>query len=417
MIAFRRSTVLADVKSLRAHARTCEPCRSSTVSLVRTGAGATGTDAENDLADASTTADVDRVARRYLKNGDVPSYIATSFWSYLKIEGNGHVLELRVAPDYFALGTNDDPLRLGKTTEAFAQEVADTYNAILPSQKLLRDIEAAASPKIPYIAVQKGGGADDSVAGMITASKKAAAAFDKYGTSPTDGKIKIGYKKSYVTRPNLDGKYLAIYGGRWGEGGGLVQPTSGHAHTEGYADYSHGLTLVSRKAVLDGAEVDLRDDVFGSKDPAIYSLVSDEGRFDPVFPNAGSGSAAKFSYGGSGEESGEGAGSGGGSAFIPTYSASDSSIASIQRALQSLGYSVGSSGADGKLGPDTNAAIIAFKSDHSLPANATMDADFRSALSQATISRASASAGGLGKKPLLILGALALVGLLVWVIA
>ena len=117
----RRSTILADTRQRQ---RSAKPS-----ALVRVGAGATGTDAENDLADATTVGDVDRVARKYLKNGDVPNYLKRDFWSYLKIEGNGHVLELRVAPDYFALGTNEDPLRLGKTSETFAQEAADSYGA------------------------------------------------------------------------------------------------------------------------------------------------------------------------------------------------------------------------------------------------------------------------------------------------
>jgi hypothetical protein len=251
---------------------------------------------EDYFSDAETVPDVDKAVRSALRNGDIPDYIAKDPWwgGKVIINENGHTLEVLVAPDYGAVGRSH-PIRIGKESQFAAQDYVDAYNSIMPSQKLLRAIEAAASPKIPFIAVQKAGRADDSVAGMIKASELADAAFAKYGTSNDDGRLKIGYKKAYVVRPNMDGKYLAIYGGRWSTTGGLVQPTSGHAHTSDYSDYSHGIVLVSRKALLDGEDVDLRTDVFGSRDPSIYSLVSDEGRFDPVFPNAGGESVARFS--------------------------------------------------------------------------------------------------------------------------
>jgi hypothetical protein len=54
---------------------------------------------------------------------------------------------------------------------------------------------------------------------------------------------------------------------------------------------NHGLTLVANQATLDGEPVNMRD-VFMSKDPAIWGLVSDEGPFDPSFPNSGGGIGA-----------------------------------------------------------------------------------------------------------------------------
>lgn len=279
------------------------------------GASATGSDAADDLSDAKTVDDVDKVFRRYLKAGNIPGFIASDWWVPVKITGGGHTLEILVCPDYAAVGTSADMLRMGKTSQFFAQEVADKYDAIMPSQKLVDIIEAQASnPKLGFIAVQTAsGGADDSVAAVVKANTKAEAAQDAAGYSPRDGKIKLGYRKSYVTRPGMNGDYIAIYGGRWSAAGGRVQPPSGHAHTTGqirdtpnYSDYSHGIMLVSRKAKLDGEAVDLREDVFGSKDPSIWGLVSygneapsnmRDGRFDPVFPNTGSGSVANFSIG------------------------------------------------------------------------------------------------------------------------
>lgn len=313
MITIRRSTILSDARrgalSRLPHLseialRADDPRVERVVSVVRVGAAAP--DAEALLAGATTVEEADAVYRDLLSKGQVPDYIKTNYWVGRQITGGGHTLDVLVAPDYGAvIGADGKPFRIGKSSQKFAQEYADNFDAILPSQKLLRDLEASADVKLGFIPVQKGGGADDSIEAVITANDKAVAALEKAGATDDDLQLKIGYRKSYVTRPNLDGAYLAIYGGRWSPAGGLVQPTSGKAHTEGYSDYSHGLTLVSRKAKLDGADVDLRTDVFGSVDPAIYGLVSDEGRFDPVFPNAGASSAAKFSVGGGGGEGSE----------------------------------------------------------------------------------------------------------------
>lgn len=277
------------------------------------GVGQDGSDVEDDLSGATSRDDYDRVFRRYLKRGWVPDYVAKAGWwaGKVRITGGGHVLDLLVLPDYGAVGTDDDPFRVGNESQSFAQEYVDAFDSVMPSQKLLRDIEAASNPRIPYIPVQtKSGGEDASLAGLVRANTLAQEAVDKRGIE-LGKRLIIGYRKAYVVRPNLDGRYIAIYGGRYA-GGGLVQPPSGQRHGSYYSGPSHGIVAVSRKAVLDGERVDLRDDVFGSDDPSVVALVSDEGRFDPVWPNAGAGSLAKFSAGGGGGGGGGGSGGGGG---------------------------------------------------------------------------------------------------------
>jgi len=393
--------------------------RRAAVASVRTGAvrvGASAGDIAAELAGLTTTDDIDAVYRRHLKSGDVPSYIATEGWwpGKVIITGGGHTLEILSIPDYGAIGSADDPYRIGKSSEKFAQEYADAFDSILVSQKLLRDIEAAADPKFPFMPVQKGGGADDSIDAVGTANDKARAAFEKAGVTP-GSRNTIGYRKSYVVRPNLDGTYLAIYGGRWSAAGGLVQPTSGHAHTEGYADYSHGLTLVSRKAKLDGEDVDLRD-LFNSKDPTILALVSDEGRFDPVFPNAGAGSRATFSTEGD-EEGSEEYGVPGEEKPAKVVYKVEPSVMSVQRALVDLGYDVGAGGADGKSGPDTLAAIDKFRSEHGLPAGG-IDSALTDAL-QEEISKklpAASAAGGYATPLAIGFAALVAIGLVWWLV-
>lgn len=319
MIALRRSTILADARlgrlpDLRDQVvlSVDDPQVERVLAVVRVGAASPDVESRL-LAGDDSVEHADSVYREMLNAGEVPDYVQSMYWVGRRLTGGGHTLDVLVAPDYFAVqGKDGRPFRVGKSSQALAQEVADHYYSILPSPKLLRDLEGSADVKLGFIPVQKGGGADDSMEAVVRANDRALDALDKAGATDDDYQLKIGYRKSYVVRPNLNGDYLAIYGGRWSPAGGLVQPNSGKAHTTGqipgtpnYSDYSHGVTLVSRKARLDGEDVDLRKDVFGSDDPAIWGLVSDEGRFDPVFPNAGGSSKAEFAVGGGeGEEPG-----------------------------------------------------------------------------------------------------------------
>lgn len=279
------------------------------------------------LGDAATTADVDAAVMEMTRAGGVPDYIAKNFWRWVEITGGGHTLRILAAPTCYALGDEDAPFFCARGTPYGAQAIADYWDCILPSRVLLRHIQKASDPAIHYIDVK---GAPYSIplakietpAATQAASDAANARFASLGDNPGDG-LSIGFKKSIVVGPNLDGSHVAIYGGIGGSYDppwNVVQPYS-TIHGSSYGDYSHGITLVSRKAELDGEAVDLRMDVFGSTDPAIYGLVTDQGRFDPVFPNAGPKSIAEFS-GGAAAPSGPrstGGGFGGGAAKNPAY--------------------------------------------------------------------------------------------------
>jgi hypothetical protein len=268
---------------------------------------------ESMLASAKTPADVDSVlleilARTFVGVSDVPDYIGSDPWKWVEIDEHGHTLRMLVAPDYFAVG--NPPLRMARTRPFGAQDVADHYDAILPSRKILRAIQYAASPRIGFLDV-KGAPYHIPVLQIETeealerANDMADDKFAELGIAPGEG-LTIGYKKAIVSGPNLDGSKVAIFGGI----GGNLDPETGRkeivqayytGHPSSYSDDSHGIVLVSRKAELDGRPVDLRRDVFGSSDPSIVALVNDHydgaGRliqFDPIFPNAGPESRAEF---------------------------------------------------------------------------------------------------------------------------
>lgn len=105
-------------------------------------------------------------------------------------------------------------------------------------------------------------------------------------------------KKAYITAPNVDGSKLHFTG--WYEPNGFGwedqtrqgDPSSGYRpqdatgnHEATYADYSHGCDLVYQDVLINGRQYDFAD---VCRDPKLCVLVSDQGPFNPRFPNAGS---------------------------------------------------------------------------------------------------------------------------------
>lgn len=277
-------------------------------------ADVTGPQALNAMSKVSPPTGTDDVFLSLLGKdaGGAPDFIARDWWKWVTITGNGHTLRILVAPDYLALGDDGTEFPVARVTPYAAQKAAQRLNAILPSRKLVDAIELASAPHIPYLDV-KGPPfkipigkieTPEATSAMADMRRKAFALYgiDSGDTPDAFDKPVIGYRKTIVVGPDLDGSRVAIYGGRYAPAPGTpwtlssaarVQPYSTF-HTFDYADYSHGIVLVSRKAELDGHPVDLRTDVFGSSDPKVWGLVSDQGRFDPVFPNAGSKSIGAF---------------------------------------------------------------------------------------------------------------------------
>lgn len=221
-----------------------------------------------------------------VKRGAVPPFIHSEWWYPVKIDGR---LEVFVAPDYFSIGDNSDYLRVAANPYT-AQEIADHYHAMLPTRKLVNDIWKASTQKIaprPF--------PPDTKMELTPRMIESNTAINTVATKPGSKNLLAGHKKDVVIGPNLDGTKVAIYG--WHQlDGKPIQPYS-TIHGSYYADYAHGVRLVSRKAFLDGKEVDLLDVL---ADPEASKLISDQGHFSGHFPNLGGGTslppAVKVNY-------------------------------------------------------------------------------------------------------------------------
>lgn len=178
---------------------------------------------------------------------------------------------LFVKPDYLPIGTDDNYRRMPMTPQT-AQQIATMFNAILPSRKIVNLIYEAAPHKVF--------GNNIPPDAKMETSQRFAEHDVLLGKLPTT-ELVAGHKKDIVVGPDLDGSRVAIYGWKLAKWPHQDYST---VHGSYYADYAHGVRLVSRMALLDGAKVDVMQ-LF--RDPSTVALVSDQGNFVPLFPSKG----------------------------------------------------------------------------------------------------------------------------------
>lgn len=185
-------------------------------------------------------------------------------------DGKVHTGTIKVIPDYLAIGSNSDFIRI-PMDPLTAQKIADRTGTVLPTRKIVNDVYKNAEVKlkpqpIPPSAQMMSNEYYQRHNNMVEQQRISV------GAQP--GQLIAGNKKDVVISNALDynpGK-VAIYG--WHQPNGkAIQPLS-TIHENTYADYSHGVRLVSGKMTVDGVERNVADVM---RDPNLASLVSDEG--------------------------------------------------------------------------------------------------------------------------------------------
>lgn len=175
---------------------------------------------------------------------------------------------LYVTADYFAIGTDNDNVRVPMNPMT-AQKIANSMNMSLPTTKIVDLIYAAAKIKLDPRPIPAG-------PKMTTSQfyRDHDAIVDRQLSGKATGVLTAGQKKDVVLSNRLDknrGK-VAIYG--WHRSNGKpIQPLS-LVHNNLYADYSHGIRLVHNFMIVNGKKVH-----YGTvlADPELAPLVSSEG--------------------------------------------------------------------------------------------------------------------------------------------
>ncbi len=173
-----------------------------------------------------------------------------------------------VSPDYVSIGSDKNYVRV-PMNPVTAQKIADRFGCMLPTTKLVDAIYEQADFKLTPKPMQAG-------SSMVTTDyfwrHNMTIESQLHGFTP--GKLLAGHKKDVVVTNKLKVQptRVAIYG--WHTSPKHpIQPLS-LVHGYRYADYSHGIRLVSQYMQIDGKAVFTGEIL---KDPALAGLLSNEG--------------------------------------------------------------------------------------------------------------------------------------------
>ncbi len=208
-----------------------------------------------------------------LLKGNLPAFLRNLVpvkLSYKSKRGQAEETTIFVMPEYLAIGSDDDFLRMPMNLHT-AAAIADRFGFLLPTRKMVDAIYGQARQHFTPQPLPAG-------------PEMTSTAYYRRHNSMIDeqaqergfkaGPLVAGHKKDVVLTNRLitHPGQIAIYG--WHRGlGDPIQPLS-TVHGAGYADYSHGIRLVSRMAIAGGKLVPVSDLLH---DSSFANVLSDEG--------------------------------------------------------------------------------------------------------------------------------------------
>ena len=215
-------------------------------------------------------ADREEAITREILRGNIPGFLRRFQSVTFPATGSAvHSIIIEVMPDYLAVGSDDDFVRVPMTPMA-AQRIADAFGCALPTQKIVDQIYKAASVKLPPM--------------PLTDAREATETFMQHNTIVEQqrtgrklGELVAGTKKDVVVTNRLTEKpnRVAIYG--WHKLDGTpIQPLT-IVHHDTYVDYSHGIRLVRRTVTVNDQPRDSRHVLHAAES---CPVLSDEGPLD-----------------------------------------------------------------------------------------------------------------------------------------
>jgi len=184
--------------------------------------------------------------------------------------GKDLVATIFVTPDYLAIGSDSDFLRIPMNLHT-AVTVAERFGFVLPTRKM---VDAIYLQSRYHLAPQPLPAGPQMRSTDYYWTHNEMIDDQTHAIGAQLGELVSGDKKDVVMSNRLAvhlGR-IAIYG--WHRGAGQpIQPLS-TVHGANYADYSHGIRLVSEWAMIDGKLRPVRDILH---DPSTAAILSDEG--------------------------------------------------------------------------------------------------------------------------------------------
>ena len=215
----------------------------------------------------------DAEVRRELLSGNLPEHLR--HLAPVTLEGRGRddapvTVTFCVTPDYLAVGSDTDSLivPMGLPT---ALDVAAEFDSVLPTPRVVDAIYEAADLKL---APQPLPASHEMRSTAYLVRHDTLIAEQRALRAAPEDALTAGHKKDLVLSDRLlsiPGR-VAIYGWHWATHH-PIQPLS-TVHGAQYADYSHGVRLVSRIIYVNGAAREFFDAL---KDPALTLLLGGDG--------------------------------------------------------------------------------------------------------------------------------------------
>lgn len=203
--------------------------------------------------------------------GNIPDFLRqlkTVIIPFTGRDGRQHTISYQVMPDYLAIGSNSDYIRIPMNPMT-AQKIADRFGCSLPTRKMVNDIYGVAEVKLAPKPLPAG----PRMMSNEYYERHQELVSQQLGNRPP-GELIAGNKKDVVISNVLAGKpdRVAIYG--WHQTNGKPIQGLSTVHENTYADYSHGSRMVGKTVVVDGQEMQI-DQVL--RDPDLCRGLSDEG--------------------------------------------------------------------------------------------------------------------------------------------
>jgi hypothetical protein len=208
-----------------------------------------------------------------LSKGNLPQFLRRLVPVELQCHlasGKQLVATIFVTPDYLAIGSDHDFLRIPMNLHT-AMALAERFGFVLPTRKMVDAIYLQSRHRLVPQPLPAG---DQMRSTQYYWAHNELIDDQAQAVGAQLGELVSGDKKDVVLTNRLAQHLgrIAIYG--WHRAAGQpIQPLS-TVHGANYADYSHGIRLVSRWALIDG-KPQLVPDIL--QDPTIAQALSDEG--------------------------------------------------------------------------------------------------------------------------------------------
>jgi hypothetical protein len=219
--------------------------------------------------DKLTPAEREAAIVKEILRGNIPDFLRRFQKISVKStdrSGKEHSAIIEVMPDYLAVGSDTDFVRVPMTPQTAAR-IADAFGCALPTCKIVDEVYRASTVKLeprPMTRNRESPGTFLQHNALIEGQR----------VGKKLGELVAGIKKDVVISNRLAEKpnRVAIYG--WHKPDGKpIQPLT-TVHRDTYVDYSHGVRLMNRVVIVDGKPLDVRHVLYAAH---LCELLSDEG--------------------------------------------------------------------------------------------------------------------------------------------